>query len=210
MVSKHESLAGEVIYSGADAAMSVSNEEAQPRKAVETGPSGRWPMCGLEKAGINRFERCARQPDGLTMSAAAMAEKKKNAAFHVGLPPLWSKGRPEMIPLLITRSIPCLLLLSVITTFAVVAAFAAMYHAIGDGCFYSFEDMDEGHDGRIDYWTLFAFSLHTFTTLGYGSLFPHTTCVGAQLLVMTEFWLGVLVVSIAAACVINKFLSPSP
>ena len=56
----------------------------------------------------------------------------------------------------------------------------------------------------------FAFSLHSFTTLGYGSVFPHASCVGAQLVVLLEFWVGIFVVGISTAVIFSKFLRPSP
>ncbi len=89
-------------------------------------------------------------------------------------------------------------LLSIVIFFvAVNLAYAAIYAVTG-----GIENMPEG--SLLD---AFFFSVHTMATIGYGSMYP--TTVLANLLVVSEAILGLLVTAVTTGLVFAKFSTPT-
>ena len=82
---------------------------------------------------------------------------------------------------------------AIVATFlALNAVFAAAYAAVG------------GLAGPVHGWLdYFSFSVHTMSTIGYGDVYPVST--GAQLLVICEAVVGLLVTAISTGLVFSKF-----
>ena len=51
-------------------------------------------------------------------------------------------------------------------------------------------------------------SVHSFSTIGFGNLAPAQSCVGAQLLLLLESFVSLLVVSTIGGYVVKLFLRP--
>ena len=51
-------------------------------------------------------------------------------------------------------------------------------------------------------------SLHAFSTIGFGNIAPLQTCVGAQVVLLIESFVSVLVVSAIGGYVVKQFLRP--
>ena len=77
--------------------------------------------------------------------------------------------------------------------------FALAYLALGEG---SIENARPG-----SFADLFFFSVQTMATIGYGKLLPHT--LGANVLVSTEAFIGLLAFGAVAALAFTKFARPS-
>jgi hypothetical protein len=51
-------------------------------------------------------------------------------------------------------------------------------------------------------------STHTFSTVGFGTVAPFNSCVGAQIVVLVESWVSILVVAAIGGYVVKIFLRP--
>jgi hypothetical protein len=82
-----------------------------------------------------------------------------------------------------------------------VLLFAVMYWAFGEDCFMLSND--------FDFRQMVFLSIHTFTTVGYGTDSPGD-CNGPQYLVFLEHFLGLAILSVFTAVFISQLLQPSP
>ena len=51
-------------------------------------------------------------------------------------------------------------------------------------------------------------SVHTFSTVGFGNIAPVQSCIGAQVFVLIESFVSLLIVSTIGGYVVKKFLRP--
>ena len=68
--------------------------------------------------------------------------------------------------------------------------FAAFYFVLGEGCF----KLEAGFSFEAVLWI----SVHAFSTIGFGSLAPLQTCTTAQVLILLESFVSLLVRASAA------------
>ena len=106
----------------------------------------------------------------------------------------------EAIPRLLELGMSSLLMAGLLANLAGCVLFAALFFAGGEACYstsngFSFSEM---------MWL----SVHTFTTVGYGSIYP--VCVWGQALVLIEHYLALVLSSLVVAVFLFKFLRPHP
>jgi hypothetical protein len=103
----------------------------------------------------------------------------------------------QVVPRII-RQHPLVVILSGLALYvAVLLVFACVYYAIGEGCFYN-------TSGRFDFLEMTWLSVHTISTIGYGSV--HPTCASSQLVVSVEAYVSVLVQAVVSAYVVFIFM----
>jgi inward rectifier potassium channel len=78
--------------------------------------------------------------------------------------------------------------------------FASLYVSLGPGTLHSFDHMSR-------FLTAFFFSVHTFATIGYGSIVPEG--VGANMVVTAESLVGLLSLALMTGLVFARFSRPS-
>ncbi len=84
-----------------------------------------------------------------------------------------------------------------------VGIFALLFYACGAECF------DLSSDEFSFAQTLWV-SIHTFTTVGYGTHSPSGDCILPQLLVFVEHFVGLLDVAVFTAMLLTKYMHPNP
>ena len=88
-------------------------------------------------------------------------------------------------------------MLGFVSNLALVLVFAALFMTCGEDCYVG---------DTFDFEGMFALSVHTFTTVGYGSIFP--TCPGGQLLTLVETFSALMAQLVLGALVLIKVLEP--
>ena len=121
------------------------------------------------------------------------------------MPTVWKhesrRRAAEIIPRLLSLSLPAFLVLGFAVHLCVCLIFAAFYYAGGEVCY---EHGDEEFTFNLMFWL----SVHSFTTVGYGSVYP--TCSGGQILVLAEVYSALLISSIVIAVIVSRVLQPAP
>jgi hypothetical protein len=90
-----------------------------------------------------------------------------------------------------------------VVNLGIVASFGALYLAAGEDC-YAFVEMDTD----FGYGETFALSAHTFTTVGFGSIFPKGDCAGGQVLVVVEQYFALVTQLLLGAFILVKVMQP--
>lgn len=83
--------------------------------------------------------------------------------------------------------------------------FFLLFNFVFAGAYWFFPDSLAGTDGS--FWNAFAFSVQTFSTVGYGAFSPHSDF--AHLIVMIESVLSVFVTALLTGLIFAKFSRPS-
>eukprot|EP00908_Phaeocystis_cordata_P003509 Transcript_1385.p1 GENE.Transcript_1385~~Transcript_1385.p1 ORF type:complete len:355 (+),score=70.39 Transcript_1385:122-1186(+) len=78
------------------------------------------------------------------------------------------------------------------------ALFAGIYFGLGEACFAT--------DEEFTFAETFWLSVHTFTTVGYGSIYP--TCTSGQLVVMFESYISLVVTSVMGGRILFEVMRP--
>ena len=78
------------------------------------------------------------------------------------------------------------------------ALFAGIYFSLGEACFAT--------DEEFTFAETFWLSVHTFTTVGYGSIYP--TCTSGQLVVMFESYISLVVTSVMGGRILFEVMRP--
>lgn len=86
-----------------------------------------------------------------------------------------------------------------------VVLFALIYLAFGADCYSIPAD-----GARFGFAVALYISAHTFSTVGFGTLAPRSTCVGPQLVLLVEFFVSLLIVSAIGGCAPAPTLNPNP
>jgi inward rectifier potassium channel len=105
---------------------------------------------------------------------------------------------------MITLPLPSLLFLGLLANAFTVLVFALVYFVHGTDCF----EIAGATDSEFTFLEMLWLSVHTFTSVGYGSVFP--TCAGPQVAVFLEHYASIVTSSIFIACLLFKFLLPRP
>ena len=87
---------------------------------------------------------------------------------------------------------------------AAVVGFALVYLAFGAECY---RIPDDG--APFGFAVALYISAHTFSTVGFGTLAPRSTCVGPQLALLVEFFVSLLIVSAISGCTPARVLTRS-
>ena len=98
-----------------------------------------------------------------------------------------------------------LLLLFFLANVLCVVVFAALYYAADEGCFVA-SSTRQGFSFVQMLWL----SVHIFTTVGFGSIYPEDACIMPNLLTFVEHFIGVLDIAVFTAILISKLTQPSP
>ena len=85
---------------------------------------------------------------------------------------------------------------------ASVFIFAAIFYAFGEEC-YKYDPMTP-----FSFSTVLWISVHAFSTIGFGNVAPLQTCTGAQIVLLIESFVSVLIVSAIGGYVVKQFLKP--
>jgi inward rectifier potassium channel len=126
----------------------------------------------------------------------------RDGSFNVAREGMGLVDRLNPYHSLITMSWPRFLALMASTYIALNLLFAAAYLACGpDALLGGTSDMPRG--GLLQ---AFFFSVHTFATIGYGTIAPHT--IAANIVVTLESLVGLLSVAIATGLIFSRFSRP--
>ena len=92
-----------------------------------------------------------------------------------------------------------ILLLGLGLNLAFISIFAGLYFALGEGCYSLYDEV-------LTFEEMFALSAHTFTTVGFGSVFP--TCVGGQVLVIWQSYSSLIMqlILVLINCFVDELL----
>lgn len=109
-------------------------------------------------------------------------------------------GRPilAVVSRMLPRSLISLILLGFLFNLTIVLIFAGLFTACSEDCF---NDIDD-----FTFQEMFSLSVQTFTTVGYGGIYP--TCTGGQLLVLFETYTALMAQLVLGALVLIKVLEP--
>lgn len=108
----------------------------------------------------------------------------------------------DMLQQLFYSSPPVVILVALVLYVATVCVFAAIFTMFGAECFKLEDDDDFGFAPML--WM----SIHAFSTIGFGNLAPHQSCVGPQLVLLVETFVSVLTISAIGGYVVKQFLRP--
>ena len=110
-------------------------------------------------------------------------------------------GRPilAVVSRMLPRSLISLILLGFLFNLTIVLIFAGLFTACSEDCFNDTDDFTFQE-------TTFSLSVQTFTTVGYGGIYP--TCTGGQLLVLFETYTALMAQLVLGALVLIKVLEP--
>jgi inward rectifier potassium channel len=113
----------------------------------------------------------------------------------------------EAIPWALQLSFRMTLLLGLLAMVAACLLFGGLFLSCGTDCFVISRQNAEA-EGPMKFLEATWLSIHTLTTIGYGSIYP--TCAGGQVLVLLEHYVGLIISSVITALLIFKFLRPCP
>ena len=105
----------------------------------------------------------------------------------------------EVISRMLATSLGTCIVAGFVLNLALVLVFAGLFTACGEDCFV------EG-DGPVDFDQMFALSVHTFTTVGYGSIYP--TCTAGQVVMLVEQYAALIAQLVLGALILLKVLTP--
>eukprot|EP00930_Biecheleria_cincta_P013610 TRINITY_DN12046_c0_g1_i2.p1 TRINITY_DN12046_c0_g1~~TRINITY_DN12046_c0_g1_i2.p1 ORF type:complete len:318 (-),score=25.46 TRINITY_DN12046_c0_g1_i2:230-1183(-) len=113
----------------------------------------------------------------------------------------WTHRRDfmEWMSRLLEMNTSLVILLGLVANFLVVVIFALLYWANGENCVFIAE-------GEFGFSSMFYLSVHSFTTIGFGSIFP--TCSFAHVLVLTEQYIAYVVTAVLGAVIVVQSLKP--
>ena len=97
----------------------------------------------------------------------------------------WLPSMKTWIPRLLRTGLPLILLGGLIMNMAVICLFAGLLYAAGEDCI-AFHDDANGTRNAQFYERVIWVSMHSFTTIGYGSGFP--TCHTTEFLIFLEYY----------------------
>mmetsp|Transcript_45861 Transcript_45861/g.82545 ORF Transcript_45861/g.82545 Transcript_45861/m.82545 type:complete len:379 (-) Transcript_45861:80-1216(-) len=107
-------------------------------------------------------------------------------------------GVLDTISLMLSWTLRKTMLAGFVVTLLVIVVFSFLFLLCGEGCFV--------YSDEFDYEAMFALSVHIYTTVGFGSVYP--ICITGQLLVVTEQYISVGVVSVLAALIVVQVMNP--
>jgi inward rectifier potassium channel len=113
----------------------------------------------------------------------------------------------EAIPWALQLSFKMTLLLGLLAVVVTCVLFGGLFRACGTACFVISRQNSEA-EGPMTFLEATWLSIHTLTTIGYGSIYP--TCAGGQVLVLLEHYVSIIISSVITALLISKFFRPSP
>lgn len=95
--------------------------------------------------------------------------------------------------------ISCAVLAGLTLNVLTMLIFAALFSACGEECF----TLKDG----FDYWQMMWLSAHTFTTVGYGSIFP--VCSSGQVLVILEQYMSLVLGGFVCSIILVRAMRPA-
>ena len=121
----------------------------------------------------------------------------------------WPRGILELISRLLVRPLGAIIVIGFLAHLTQVCLFAGLFMACGEDCFELGDTTDD--EGNLtglpfDFEQMFALSVHTFTTVGYGSVYP--TCPKGQLLVLVEEYTALIAQLVLGALILLKVMTP--
>jgi len=122
---------------------------------------------------------------------------------HIGKRRWAARFASEMIPRLLGLTLPTLLLSGLACTMVTCFLFGLLFHACGSDCF-----VLQPPGTEFTLMEMVWLSVHTFTTIGFGSAYP--TCHVGQLLILLEYYASLVLSSLVVAVFLFKFLKPHP
>lgn len=178
--------------------LSASADPQQKRVKFEAhGAAGSSGTASPKSSPLRRGRGLAR-----TMSAASLLSS--HAGSHNG-PRIKVSGKRRIgffgaaIPFLLSLSPSSLIATAFVVYTLFSLLFGILYYAIGEACYYL---PPTGWSFQEALWL----SVHTFSTVGYGSIYP--TCAGGQLLVVLESFLSLIISSLIAGAIFFEVVRP--
>lgn len=113
---------------------------------------------------------------------------------------VWSN---ELVAWIASLSVGSTVAAFIVTTVLLVLFFAYLLMAVGEGC-YEYSSTD------YEFSEMVALSIHTFTTIGFGSVYPVGSCTGAHVLVLVEWCFAICAITAFSALLLKAFLEPKP
>lgn len=144
----------------------------------------------FSRPGSRSWGRAASVTDGRASAAAVV--RTINAGLRVRL--------GGFLPWLLTRSSGVVVLLGLFAYIFAALAFATLLYALGDEC-YSLP-VDQSFSVASMLWL----SIHTFSTVGYGSVSPR--CTSAQLVVLLESYASLCITAVFGGYIVLVFIQP--
>jgi len=108
---------------------------------------------------------------------------------------------PDFISWMLHIGLAAVLAIGLVVEVAIILIFALLFWSAGSDCFAI-------GSGEFDFPEMIWLSVHTITSIGYGSSYP--TCSGGQILVFLEYYAGLLITSIIMALIVQQALVPRP
>jgi len=124
-------------------------------------------------------------------------------AAHVGV-----RRHSEAIPALLGLGFWTTLVLGFITMLVSCVLCGLLFLACGSDCFVITRGPHDDPDAPLRLDEAIWLSIHTFSSIGYGSIYP--TCAAGQILVLLEYYVSIVITAIISAALIFKFLKPLP
>ena len=161
---------------------------------------------------LQRSQRPRRQEDErgripLTFGVVSSDFTRPGSGGNVVVNHVHVRRHSEAIAYALQLTFGMTLVLGLLSMVITCVLFAALFFACGSACFIvSRQDADEDRPFAFD--DVIWLSVHTFTTIGYGSIYP--TCVAGQVLVLLEHYVSVVISGLITAALIFKFLRPTP
>eukprot|EP00321_Phaeocystis_globosa_P016231 CAMPEP_0118820840 /NCGR_PEP_ID=MMETSP1162-20130426/8014_1 /TAXON_ID=33656 /ORGANISM="Phaeocystis Sp, Strain CCMP2710" /LENGTH=349 /DNA_ID=CAMNT_0006751263 /DNA_START=50 /DNA_END=1099 /DNA_ORIENTATION=- len=111
----------------------------------------------------------------------------------------WHRGILEVISRMLALSLGQLIVIGFVVNISLCCLFAGLFMACEEECFSVWDE-----DFRFE--KMFTLSVHTFTTVGYGSVYP--TCLRGQLLVLVEGYTALTAQLVLGALFVLKVMTP--
>mmetsp|Transcript_27924 Transcript_27924/g.71353 ORF Transcript_27924/g.71353 Transcript_27924/m.71353 type:complete len:473 (-) Transcript_27924:227-1645(-) len=172
--------------------------------ASDDGYHSRPMMVQLGRSVTRRISPEAVQAAGRKARSLLYAPKNLGFTTHLsGMPLSLRLSRSLSKEALMAVPLTAFVLIFLTCNAICVAAFAALFYACDSDC-YDIAPND------FSFAQMLWLSIHTFTTVGYGSHSPTGDCIVPQLLVFMEHFVGLLDVAIFTSMLLSKSMHPNP
>lgn len=167
-----------------------------PSRQHQLAATGGSSMAAPRRRARSRLFSTSRAPSNKPSQAPPPWDMRPLAQMlHSGI-----RSHSELIPRLLQLRLTTMLMLGLVATFVTNFLFGAFYLACGEHCF----ALVSGKP--FSYLEMVWLSVHTFTSVGFGSAYP--TCHSAQTLVLIEYYVSLVLSAVVVALFLFKFLQP--
>lgn len=175
-----------------------------PAVAGGTALSSRFVASGADIT--ERLRHASSSRLRLTRSGSTESEKERAARFPTAVATGLKRSGRDVYFFVVSRSWPSLILLCFAALVVASWFFAVIFAWPWSG--ESFQDCISGTTDDFDFLDAWALSVHTLSTVGYGSLYPERTCGFAEAVVLVESYVGMVLGALLTGVIFTKFSAP--